>query len=684
MYPTFKNKVEWNEFFDEIRAQGISVIDDLFQVELMRPVILKKIAKTFEITSLTFTEDENCYVSLLSVAPHRGYKYLNIQENVNVLTTEGWARPVQFYCEDILNVEVEGVIALENLNHVIYKVGSGIDTHFVVKSNDGLYYDVVTKEEFPAYSDSGCPGIWDKESRKLKDNVIMYNEMRLGGHTCTNGQLKKKNITLVATNKKDFDSQKYFDCQEYWKAVTYDCVKYLCDNKPATPKDIAQANARLSAFKAPSCPIDKVKTFTVFMGKCTFQMKKKGDEYRDGWGFLASEYLGEAFTNLEPEKYFFAPWSADGLMVQCRPWMNKIMAETVARAYITEFKAHTGIREYILHRGHISIEDRDNFILGIKSKGKEGKFAGCWVTITDDPSQAWKTDLLTDLNGLKAPYDPDLESYLEILTLSHEEHDVEHGSRTSTQLIQSLMIADPERTMDVLHELAEGLIESKKSVLTADVGHAPSWMDFQGSVDYQQVIGRVVPQFAHKVYAPLWHSLVDNAIKGYTKAIRRLNLPTSGAHTFVAADSASDFGERILGVNKAGEIEVVCPIGEKYGYKRVVAVKYPKQHYAEYLKGRIVTLEEYRRRVMENPNLTDLQKRLIIKHVQNLSKGAIMIPAIETLKNQLAGMDFDGDAVSLFFDTRIVDIMWTLSPKAVVIDENDVTVHDVLEETLGV
>ena len=680
MYPNFKNKIEWNEFFDEIRAQGISVIDDLFQVELMRPVILKKIAKTFEISSLTFTDDGQCFVSLLSVAPHRGYKYLNIQENVNVLTTEGWARPVQFYCEDLLNVEVEGETALGNLSHVIYKIGSGIDTHFVMKSNDDKYYDIITKEEFPyeTRSDELGSGIWNARTNTLMPNVIKYNEIRFGGYTCTNGQLKKRNITLVATNKEDFD------CRKYWKSVTYDAVKYLCDNGAATPKDIAQANARLSAFKAPSCPVAKVKTFTVFMGLCTFGMKKGGDEYRDGWGFLASEFLGEAFTNLEPDKYFFAPWAADGLMVQCRPWLNKIMAETVARAYMTEYKINTGVQEHILVRGQISPEDRENFILGVKSKGRKGKFAGHWVTITDDPAHAYNMDLLTDLNGLKAPYDPDSESDLEVLTLSHEEHDVEHGSRTSTQLVQSLMIANPDKTMEVLTELAEGLIESKKKTLTADVGHAPSWMDFQGSVDYQQVIGRVVPHFAHKVYAPLWHSLVDNSVKGYTKAVRRLNLPTSGAHTFVVTDSAADFGERILGVNKAGEIEVVCPVGEKHGYERVVAVKYPKQHFAEYLKGRIIPMSEYRRRVTENENLTSLQKRLVIKHVQNLSKGVLMLPAIYSLCNMLAGMDFDGDATSLFFDKRIVDIMWELTPKAVVINEEDVTVHDAIAETLGV
>ena len=60
-----------------------------------------------------------------------------------------------------------------------------------------------------------------------------------------------------------------------------------------------------------------------------------------------------------------------------------------------------------------------------------------------------------------------------------------------------------------------------------------------------------------------------------------------------------------------------------------------------------------------------------------------MIPAIETLKNMLAGLDFDGDAVSLFFDKDIVDIMWKLTPKAVIIDEDDVSDLDAVNNFYG-
>ena len=638
-YPDIKSKEEWKHYSAELIAKGINVIDDLFQVELMRSFVLHKTGNIFYVTNLTFTDEGKVLVSLLSMTPNRQYPFLNIQHDVTVLTTEGWARPVTAYCEDLLNVEVEGEASFGNLNFEIYKIDSGIDTKFVMESNTGAYHDIITGEPFPAFAGkNGEPGIWDSETNELMPNVIVYNDKQQGGQTCTNGQLKRGNITLVANNLK------HLDVNKMWNAVTYGAVDILCQGDIATPKDIAQANTRLSAFKAPSSGIAKIKTYAVLMGKLTFQMKKKGDEYNDGFGYLASEFLGEALTSLEPDKYYFAPWACDGLTVQKRSWLNKIMAEVVRRSYINEMISHLQVQTVILKRGEISTEDRDAFILGVKSKGKQGKFAGKIVVICENPVDAWKIDLFTDLNGLKAPFDPNTESNIEILDMSHEEHDIEHGSRTSTQLLQSLMIADPEGTMAFVDRLGQEYIAVKEEALTTDEGTAPSWMDFQGSCDYQQLLGRIAPKFAHRYYAPLWHTLVDAALKGYVKACRRLNLPTKGAYAKIVIDSAADFGERILGINSAGEIEVVVPVAEKHGIERIVGVKYPKQGSFEYLKGRVISAEEYENRVMADDRLTDVQKREISRHVHNLSGGVIMIPAVATIKNMLAGLDVDGGA----------------------------------------
>ena len=140
--------------------------------------------------------------------------------------------------------------------------------------------------------------------------------------------------------------------------------------------------------------------------------------------------------------------------------------------------------------------------------------------------------------------------------------------------------------------MADNFINLKKETLLSDKGHAPSWTDFQGNVDYQQVIGKTVPQFAHEQYAPLWHSLVDNAIKSYIKNVRRLNLPTEGAYTKIVPDSAADFGKRLLNVLIDGSIEVVCPVASKHGYTKLIGVKYPKQHVYEFLKCKIITPKE--------------------------------------------------------------------------------------------
>ena len=60
-----------------------------------------------------------------------------------------------------------------------------------------------------------------------------------------------------------------------------------------------------------------------------------------------------------------------------------------------------------------------------------------------------------------------------------------------------------------------------------------------------------------------------------------------------------------------------------------------------------------------------------------------MIPAIPTLKNLLAGADFDGDAVQAFFNKMIIEILWDQTPQAIIIDDTDVTETDTFEEVFG-
>lgn len=648
------------------------------QVEALRDVILKKRGKGFYVTNLTFKDDGSVLVSLLAQAVNRQYPYLYIYDEAMVLTTEGWARPVKRYCEDILNVEVESEASICNLDREIYKVGKGIDTKFVMESNNGLYYDIITKEEYPAFSINKSPGLWDKKSCELMPDIIVYNQISQGGMTCTNGQLKKKNITLLANNLD------HINVNEIWNAVTYGSANILCDGSKVTPKDIAQANSRLSAFRAPSAPVAVINNYVVLMDKVTFQGKEGGDEYNDGFGLLSCEFLGAAFSKLEPDRYQFTDVCTLGTAVQLRALMNKLMASTVRRSYIREFVDHTARPVYVLEKGKMSQDDIDNFILGVKSKGKKGKFAKAFVVICNNKEVQRDYDLLTDLNGLKAPFNPEEDSAIEILDISHADYHIETGSRTSTQMLQTMMVADPEKTMQVIERLAEEEISRRHDALYNNEGTAPSWTDLQGNYDRQQLLSKIAPTFARECYAPLWHTLVDKTIKGYCTAIRRLNIPTAGGYAKIVMDSAADFGQRLLGMSKEGEVEIIAPLAERAGVSQLVGIKYPKQGIFEYLKGHVISKRDYvEQRVKTNIHLSDKQKHVISEYVMNLSDGVIMIPAIEALKKMLAGLDRDGDAIQMFFDQDIVDIFWQVQPAAVVYDENDVTIHDYEEEALG-
>lgn len=698
-----------------VKPEKATEIRTLEDVELLRPLILKKQYKGFYISNLTMqsmtkkdkdgneTKEKSAraLVSDLMVTPNRQTRTMLrvIEKDAEVLTAKGITRTRPFYTKALLNIEYDDSNAMLFSEHKkVYRKGEGIDTKFYVIA-DGNVLDLIEGKTYEK-EDEDCPDLFDEDGN-MKEGVIAYNSRKVGAMTCSPGQIKRHNITMVAENLPGFDAK------DSWDKVTYGADVILVDEyqekgeENTKPKDVAQGNTRLSAYKSPSEPIAEVGAVAYIMGKLTFLGTK--DEYRDGFAFLNAEYLSAAFTKLTKGAYHFAPLSTDGLMVQCRPWLNKVMAEAVSRKYIKEFLEFLFPHQedvVVLTREEITKEEQEAFQKGVMLKGKSrnltkeekkaGKkdYGGKLVVILSKAQKESvvdengkvdfsKLEFLTDLNGLKAPYDLKRRSCINALDMSHENHDWKYKSNTSTQLIQSLMIIDPVKCELIVKRLGSEFLQRKKEELLSEEGKAPSWTDFVSKTsekfrpDYQMIVGRIAPQFAWKHYAPLWHSLVDNAIEGFMRRVRKLNIPTAGAYTKIVPDTAADFGVKILGIDKeTTEIEVVCPVASKHKIERLIGVKYPKMHFFEYMKGRVITWKEYWKRVDENDKLTDGQKAVIKEHVKHLSGGAIMIPAVEHLKNMLAGMDFDGDACQLFFDKDIVDVLFKGQTKAVIIDED--------------
>lgn len=668
-----------NEITEEDRKALLEnpfLITSGFQTEMMGDQLLKRRGKQFNITSLSHNRDKGWIISVLSVASSRQQPYLNIVDDVILPSADGYVHKVQNYCEDLLNIEAADEGSISPLfTSTILKVGYGADTKFILWNHEtNEYFDMLANVL------TTPDKVWNSD-KTLRSDVLAYD---CNAQTCSPGQMKKGNITFVAA--KDHSvlgeiKRASTDMSAVWDIVTYNASKYLCTGEEVTPKQIAQANARLSAFKAPSAPLGKVKNIAIYMGSITYQMKEKGDKYKDGFALLSAEYLAVLFTENIGGRFEFSTNACDGRMVQIRPWTLKVLAETFPRAYISEIISHNGFSTVVLERGKITVKETEAFVETIKSKGKSGAFAGKVVIICDNVYDAWAVDVFTDLEGCKAPFDPNSESDLEALAMSHPETDIKHGARTSSQMIQSMMIASPTATMDLLQELNSDLIEEKEEVLNS-TGRAPSVYDFGDYTDFQLVINRVIPQMAHDYYAPLWHSSVNKTVKGITKANRRLNLPLEGATVYVAVDPAADFGQRILKVKEEGRVEVLCTLAEKNGYDKLIGIKYPKMSFNEYLDAEVVTVDEYIKRVQVNIHLTARQKQLIIRHVKHISMGTIYLPAREILKKAQAGFDFDGDEMVIFLNKRVVEIFRAIRPMAVIIDENDITEIDPLDQML--
>jgi hypothetical protein len=136
------------------------------------------------------------------------------------------------------------------------------------------------------------------------------------------------------------------------------------------------------------------------------------------------------------------------------------------------------------------------------------------------------------------------------------------------------------------------------------------------------------------------------------------------------------FGINLLHYDvEAGTCEVLAPQLTKNGKERAIAIKYPKMAVDEFAKIIPVAPEELVERAryhLQQENITEEQFDVLQHLFYMLHDGIIMVPAIEGLKNMLAGMDFDGDALVAYCDDTLVDIIWAINPVATTImDDKD-------------
>ena len=722
---------KWLELADE---KGLKLIQKIDQVERLRSNLMSKPA-SYYITHLLFTKDKVERSVMMQVSNLETDK-LDIAPAYVPTSIGGTARLFERYTSEIVDITIEDA---EALNHLRYKKGGteenpeyGYTKLYHIEGNvkivedkevlspffyeglDGKLMDLFTAEEVDRNI------VFDAEGN-VHNHVWIYNDPVCGGVTSSASQTKKHDGSFPGYRGGEAGIKKV---HERWNECTFGAVTMnLDDTDNHTDKDVAQLITRLSAYKAPSVYLKELECVCYFMGKeklgkTLLNGKTREDESFDGRAIFSDEFIAEAFTEKLGGKYLIAPWAVNGVGIQCRPWLSKVMALTRKKGYIETMLKKRGGKFVVLFRDSITEEQQNEFNVSVKSKGKKGAYAKKLVIVV--PSADWALShgfgcvpgreyditrlpngflqYFTDLNGLKATYDLKTESGVNMLDMTHEGHDVAHGSKASTQMLQTALIFNPKKTQEYLESLIRENIEKKVArVISKDgegnwvipEGRIPSALDFSSkkavaeifdemfgetesveetddveaedngavNINVGQVLQNIDPTFVADIYRPMFKTAINTVLKGILSMLKKVNIPMKGWYNKLTTDPAADFGTKILGINNDGFVECLCSMAEKAGVNNFFAVKYPKMHIFEMIKIRLVTYHEYAERVDNCEDLTDLEKRLVKDAAKHFSKGLLVVPAIEILKNLLAGMDFDGDGAVAFADPTLLEIV---------------------------
>lgn len=650
--------------YDAFRENGGKGIRNLSQAEhFTNKEMLRLRGQSFSCSLLLIESETQVHRTVIQCPWNRAANYLPIGRAAVMTTDVGIPQVIERYTDYYLYVQFpDGEKATPLLDAVIIK---DVDGNFWWNIS-GVFRNMITHQEH-------------SEPEKLLAEGVIYGAYadNVNIETMTAGQSKKLQIPFV--------TKKYENLQQKLKYLLTAgaSVALMSEEREAvSPKDMAQANNRLSQPDAPATQMAVVECAAFYFGKIK---NAAGAEYRDGFGFVNSAWWSKILTMHADYKKVFTPFSVEGMCLQARPAMWKAMAEVVNEDYLSDFIFHRNMEVASFVQSEMTDEEVTAFIAGCKGKGE---LAGKLVVLCATPELKEQVDagiyqaiqIFTDRNGNKAPFDPYMEILFNLLSISHPCKDIRHGANLSGQLLQTLFAANKKRTMKFANHVYRKMVESKMTLLDEDNVKALSILDMlSDTMNMSQLLVQICPAVATKWYFPLLKSVTKNVLTGLNRDAQNLSIETEGLYCKIVPDPAMDFGMNLLNIDAEGQMEALCPGAERHGYTRGIGIKYPKCHTREYGKIKIVTVEEYVDRIKAT-KLLDYEKKMLIGKVTHLSQGAIVLPAFELVKNMLAGLDYDGDALILYLDEELCSIVWSWqdgTPLAICIqEENSMTVKD--------
>lgn len=657
-----------NVIVNNVASKAALEVHSREQVENLRSFLNKK-GENIALTNLTIGKDGKVSRSVLMAPCNLETRYLQLDKTF-VYTSDQTARYVDRFTKDIINIDLNDTSYTDLMGQTIYRTGEGFDEKFYMLSDQpGYVYNLLLQTL------ENADVIFTGDG-KLKEGVLMYGGRR-GGQNASASQVRKANITLACNN----DLQGMID---RLNTVTFGAFN-LGVGSLTTGSGLVKYAARLGQYKAPSCLQNfHVDCFAVYMGKFK---DFAGNQYRDGSGLAKSSFVAKAFNTVDPAKFSFADRSVTGLVLQIRPWLTKIQVQVVESAYIEAFIDKQNWPIVYINRNAISREIQEEFNRACVGD-ENSRYYGKVVVISNGYTRKDAIDIFTDLNGLKTTFDLRTQSGLNLLDIGNTSSAVESGARTSTQMLQTLLYANPQRALEYLHTLGKTHLDQAKERLLNQEPSVPSISDF-GETLYA---GNIIPKFARKFvlenHTKLFRSCADNYMKGMSRDISMLAFDLPGMTAKIIPDFSVDFCSKVLSMTEEGFVEICCPAAEQYFSSLnipeaqwiITGYKYPKMHFGEFLLGKVVSLKTICTRINACSDFSDTEKWLLRRQFKALSRSVIVVPAIELLKNMLAGMDFDADAMVLVFDTQFNQIILDSELRPLAVQITNVSRNEEVEQ----
>lgn len=427
--------------------------------------------------------------------------------------------------------------------------------------------------------------------------------------------------------------------------------------KKSTTAQMSKYVTRFFAWTAPNKVIGEVNHAAIYFNKWA-------SNKLDGMGFVSANFYAKALSNLF--KVNFDAKDVIGLSVQCRPYSAKTNAVVIDMENQFELLAAQANEIVYIEEVTPAIDKE----LDLAFKGK-GQYANCMVVFGPEGCDV---EFVSDLNGYKTEFNWGAPSNFRVLDITKtQSHAIRNGANTSIQMLETPLANNAEGTFELIETLRHEQVESIFNELYIDREvKVPSLVDLQSNAHVQGIAKQIAPDYVLDKDFAMYKKVHEELFTRINKVDSKFKYAIDGCYNRIISDIAClavehgilQYGEAYIanadeyfldGENVDRFIKEDAKVRSCFGNRIVSMFKYPKMGVKEFYKATLLTLEVIVNRVARLVTLGDITKvqgDMIVRFYAGLKAGTIVVPSVDLLKQQCAGLDFDWDGASIVFDPR--------------------------------